>query len=338
MLSHAFYTFQRVSDLHSSICEIKDLRKCFAVRGGVLGLQIVSQLRAVDGVSLNILKGETLGLVGESGCGKTTLSRCILGILPPTSGEVQFMGHNILNLKGEKLRNVRRQIGAIFQDPFTSMTPTMTVEDIVGEPLMINHLASKYERRKIVQEMLENVGLSSTNISRYPHEFSGGQRQRIAIARALVSRPKFLVADEPVAALDVSIRAEVLNLMVQLQKDLGITSLFISHDLSVVRYISDRVAVMYLGKIVEIAQTEELFEATQHPYTKALISAIPIPDPTVKKDRIILSGEVPTPLNPPSGCPFHTRCFQKEQACEKEEPELIEVGENHFVSCLKLAS
>jgi len=322
--------------LEPQICEIKDLRKYFPVKGGVLGLQTVAQVRAVDGVSFHIMEGETLGLVGESGCGKTTISRCVLGILPPTSGEVKFMGQDIFSLKGKKVSNVRRQIGAVFQDPFTSLTPTMTVEDIVGEPLGINHLASGYEKRKMVQEMLKKVGLSPSHISRYPHEFSGGQRQRIAIARALCSRPKFLVADEPVAALDVSIRAEVLNLMVQLQKDFGIACLFISHDLSVVRYICDRVVVMYLGKIVEIAPTEELFEATQHPYTKALISAVPIPDPTVKKDRIMLSGEVPNALNPPSGCRFHTRCFQKEKACEKEEPELTKVGENHFVSCLKV--
>lgn len=322
--------------MNPPMCEIKELRKYFPVRGGVLGLQVVGHVRAVDGVSFDIREGETLGLVGESGCGKTTTSRCVLGILPPTSGEVQFMGQEIFRLRGEKLRSIRRQIGAVFQDPFTSLTSTMTVEEIVGEPLEIHHLASKYEKRKMIQELLEKVGLSPQHISRYPHEFSGGQRQRIAIARALASRPKFVVADEPVAALDVSIRAEVLNLMVQLQKDFGLTYLFISHDLGVVRYICDRVAVMYLGKIVELAPTEELFEDARHPYTRALISAVPVPDPTVKKSRIVLRGDVPNPLNPPPGCRFHTRCPEAEPTCEKEEPRLIRVGENHFVSCLKV--
>lgn len=315
------------------LCEIQNLKKYFPVRGGILGLQTVDYVHAVDDISFDIKQGETLGLVGESGCGKTTTSRCVLGILPATSGEVRFMGQDIFSLKGKSIKDIRRQIGVVFQDPFTSLTPTMTVANIVGEPLAVHRLASGNEKRKMVQEIIEKVGLSSSQISRYPHEFSGGQRQRIAIARALASKPKFVVADEPVASLDVSLRAEVLNLMLELQKDFGLTYLFISHDLSVIRYVCDRVAVMYLGKIVEVAQTEELFKESFHPYTKALISAVPIPDPTVKRERLILHGDVPNPLNPPPGCRFHKRCYQAEPICEKEEPGMVKVSENHFVFC-----
>ncbi|MEM1515591.1 MAG: ABC transporter ATP-binding protein [Candidatus Bathyarchaeia archaeon] len=316
------------------ICEVKNLKKYFPIHGGILGLQTVAYVRAVNGVSFDIEQGETFGLVGESGCGKTTTAKCILGILPPTSGEIKFMGQSIF--KGKMLRSFRRYLGVVFQDPFTSLTPTMTIEDIVGEPLEVHRLiSSRQEKRKIVRDLLEKVGIPPQYISRYPHEFSGGERQRIAIARALASKPKFIVADEPVASLDVSLRADILNLMLKLKREFEITYLFISHDLSVIKYICDRVAIMYLGKIVEIAPVEELFKKPQHPYTRALISAVPIPDPTVKKERIILYGDVPNPVNPPLGCRFHPRCYQYENLCKKKEPELFESRKNHFVACFK---
>lgn len=319
--------------MSESIVEVKDLRKLFPVRGGVLGLQTVAHVHAVDRITFDIRSGETLGLVGESGCGKTTTSRLILGIIEPTEGEVRFMGENLFKIKGKKLRNLKREFGVVFQDPFTSLCPRMTIKEIVSEPLDIHKIARGRKKSRRIIEVIESVGLEEAQISRYPHEFSGGQKQRIAIARALASNPKFIVADEPVTAVDVSIRAEILNLMKDLQKKLGLTYLFISHDLSVVRYICNRVAVMYLGKMAELGPVRGIYDNPQHPYTQALMSANPIPDPTVKKKRIILTGDVPTPIYPPSGCRFHPRCWMAEQICSEKEPEFEEKKDGRYAAC-----
>lgn len=293
-------------------------------------------LKAVNDLNFSIAQGETVGVVGESGCGKSTAGRTMMRLYEPTNGEVLFNGKNIYSMRGAELRQLRRDMQMIFQDPYASLNPRMTVMDIIGEALDVHKLAgSRSERKKKVEQLLELVNLQSAHASRYPHEFSGGQRQRIGIARALAVNPKFIIADEPISALDVSIQAQVVNLLQQLQRDMGLTYLFIAHDLSMVKHISDRVAVMYLGKIVELASSEALYEDPRHPYTRALMSAIPIPDPGVeeKRERIVLSGDLPSPIHLPSGCPFHTRCPMATEKCTVDVPKFLEVKKNHYASC-----
>lgn len=316
------------------LVEVKDLVKYFPVFAGVMRRK-VADIKAVDGVSFSIKPGEVLGLVGESGCGKTTVGRCVLRLYEVTSGRIYFQGKDITNLEGEKLRQLRRDMQLIFQDPYASLNPRMTIGEIIGEPLVVHGLAQGKEYKQKVAELLELVELEPRMAERYPHEFSGGQRQRIGIARALATRPRFIVCDEPVSALDVSIQAQIIKLLKQLKDELGLTYLFIAHDLSVVRYISDRVVVMYLGKIAEIASSEELYAKPLHPYTQALLSAVPIPCPEVdrQRKRILLLGDVPSPLFPPSGCRFHTRCRQAKPECKEKEPALREVSNEHWVAC-----
>ncbi len=315
-----------------NLLEVHDLKKHFPVRKGILS-RTVGWIRAVDGLSFTLEEGETLGLVGESGCGKTTVGRCLLRLIEPTSGEVRFEGEDLLAMDLETLRKVRARLQIIFQDPYSSLDPRMTVEAIISEPIG-NHLkASRAEIRDRVSFLLEKVGLYPEQAGRYPHEFSGGQRQRIGIARALALNPRLIICDEPVSALDVSIQAQVINLLVQLQEEMRLSYLFIAHDLSVVEHISDRVAVMYLGRVVELATDRELYQNPQHPYTQALLSAVPVPDPEVHKGRILLKGEVPSPLNPPSGCAFHTRCHERVDVCDYQEPTFRDVGDGHWVSC-----
>ncbi len=315
------------------LLEVRNLRKYYPVTKGFIFQRQVGAVKAVDDISFFIRKGETLGLVGESGCGKTTTGRVILRLQEPTQGEALFEGRDIFKLHKEELRRLRRDMQIIFQDPYSSLNPRMTIGDIIGEPLEIHNLARGKEKVRRVQELLEVVGLSPYHANRYPHEFSGGQRQRIGIARALAVNPKLIIADEPVSALDVSIQAQVLNLLEELQKEFGLTYLFIAHDLSVVKHISDRIAVMYLGKIVELAETEELFINPQHPYTEALLSAVPIPNPEMRRERIILPGDVPSPINPPAGCRFHTRCLYAQPSCKVDPPPFDDVGGGHYLAC-----
>ena len=321
-----------------TLLEVKNMKMYFPVTSGIIFQKKVADVKAVDNVSFTIAKGETLGLVGESGCGKTTTGRAILQLYKPTDGDVIFDGTRLNDLDNSSMRAMRRQMQIIFQDPYGSLNPRMTCGDIVGEPLIVHKLTSgKGEYRDRVDELLQTVGLNPYMADRYPHEFSGGQRQRIGIARALAVNPSFIVCDEPVSALDVSIQAQVINLLEDLQEQFGLTYLFIAHDLSVVRHISDRVAVMYLGHIVEVADRNELYENPLHPYTRALLSAVPIPDPIIEaeRERIILTGDVPSPMNPPAGCVFHTRCPVMIDECQEEMPELREVLPGHWVACIR---
>ena len=345
------------------LVEVRKLKKYYAIQGGVFKKRI-GDIKAVDGVNLKIRKGECLGLVGESGCGKTTLGKTILRLLKPTKGHIYFdiseeikqevekleestdsnsqkvqeleRTHDLSNFEGKRLKKLRRRMQIVFQDPSSSLNPRMLIKDIVGEPLAVHGLAKGLEKREGVINLLQRVGLSEDHLFRYPHEFSGGQRQRIAIARALATNPDFLILDEPTSALDVSVQAQILNLLQELQSDFGLTYLFITHHLLVVEYISHRIAVMYLGRIVELADTKELFENPLHPYTRALLSAIPIPDPEVRSHRTILKGDVPSPLDPPSGCVFHTRCSSAAKKCEERIPDLVSLGDGHYVACHRI--
>jgi oligopeptide transport system ATP-binding protein len=319
----------------NNLLEVNNLVMHFPLTQGIIFQRKVGAVQAVDGVSFGVKRGETLGLVGESGCGKSTTGRAILQLYKPTAGEVVFDGKDLTKLDGGDMRKMRRHLQMIFQDPYASLNPRMTVGNIISEPMQIHHLVPKGQRNQRVQELLQTVGLNPYFANRYPHEFSGGQRQRIGIARALAANPDFIVCDEPVSALDVSIQAQIVNLLEDLQEQFGLTYLFIAHDLSVVKHISDRVAVMYLGKIVEMADRNSLYEEPLHPYTKALLSAVPIPDPVIEKrrERIILSGDVPSPINPPSGCHFHTRCPYVMDVCKRVDPIFADQGHGHYVAC-----
>ncbi len=333
------------------ILETRDLKKYYPITGGIFKKE-VGQVKAVDGVSLKIERGECLGLVGESGCGKTTFGKTLLRLLDPTSGHIYFdvpeevkvrtgekeRRHDLATFKGRRLKDMRKRMQIVFQDPSSSLNPRMLIKDTVGEPLKVHGLARGLELRKRVLELLNRVGLTSDHLFRYPHEFSGGQRQRIAIARALATEPDLIVLDEPTSALDVSVQAQILNLLQDLQKQFGLTYLFITHHLLVVEYISHRIAVMYLGRIVELARTKGLFENPLHPYTQALLSAIPIPDPEVRSHRTILKGDVPSPIDPPSGCVFRTRCFMAARECKERIPDLVSLGDEHYVACHRVRS
>jgi oligopeptide transport system ATP-binding protein len=314
------------------LLRVENLVKYYPILGGVF-LKEVASVKAVDGVSLTVDKGETLGLVGESGCGKTTLGRALLRLEEPTSGSVYFNNKNILDYNPRQLRSLRREMQIVFQDPFSSLNPRKTVAHIIGEPLLVHGMGNRKARNERVLDLLEVVGLRKEHMRRYPHQFSGGQRQRIGVARALALNPKLIVCDEAVSALDVSIQAQVINLLKDLQEEFDLTYLFISHDLSVVEHISDRVAVMYLGKIVESTSSEKLYQKPLHPYTQALLSASPLPDPRASRNRIILKGDVPSPIDPPPGCRFHTRCLFARDVCRKREPEYREVDKDHWVAC-----
>ena len=315
-----------------TLLEVSDLKKHFPIRGGVLG-RTVGYVYAVDGVSFKIGKGETMGLVGESGCGKTTVGRCILRLIEPTAGEILFEGLDITGIDDKQMAKLRPKMQIVFQDPYASLNPRMTIKDIVGEPMLVNGVARGLELRRRVLELLLMVGLAEDHMNRFPHEFSGGQRQRIGVARALSLNPEFVVLDEPTSSLDVSVQAQTLNMLQDLQRKLDLTYLFISHNLSVIKHMSERIAVMYLGKIVEIASKAELFRTQLHPYTQALFAAIPIPDPEISRERIVLGGDVPSPVNPPSGCRFHPRCPKMIPICKEQEPQLIEVTKHHYVAC-----
>ena len=317
---------------NDNLVEVENLTKYFPVRGGVLQ-RTVAEVKAVENVSFAVKRGETLGMVGESGCGKTTIGRMLLRLIEPTSGSIRFEGRDILKLKGAALKTLRREMQIIFQDPFSSLDPRTPVGDSIGEGLLVHGVHNARERHKQVLEIMRKVGLEDYHAKRYPHEFSGGQRQRIGIARALVLQPKFLVCDEPVSALDVSIQSQVLNLLRDLQHEFGLTYIFIAHNMSVVEHISDRVAVMYLGKLVELADRIELYRSPQHPYTQALLSAIPVPNPKLRRERIILAGDVPSPLNPPSGCRFHPRCPVAVDICSQVDPPLLDLGDGHLAAC-----
>ena len=321
-----------------SLVEVKNLKKYFNLRTGFIFNKAAGSVKAVDDVSFFIKKGETFGLVGESGCGKSTTARVLLRLTQQTAGEVYYKGINLLKLKRSQMFKFRKEIQIIFQDPYASLSPRMTIGDIVSEPLEIHKVGDKNSRLKSIKQTLKTVGLNPEHLNRYPHEFSGGQRQRIGIARALVLQPEFIICDEPVSALDVSVQAQILNLMIDLQQQYNLTYLFIAHDLSVVKYVSNRIGVMYLGKIVEVATSENLYKNPLHPYSMGLLSAIPIPDPNLerKRQRIILSGDVPSPINPPSGCRFHPRCPNAQEICAIKEPEFINYPENnvdHYAAC-----
>jgi oligopeptide transport system ATP-binding protein len=317
------------------LVRVEGLKKHFPITRGIVIQRQVGAVKAVDGISFDVYRGETLGLVGESGCGKSTTGRTILQLYRPTEGAVYFEKESLGELKGGALRRMRRRMQMIFQDPYASLNPRMTVGNIIGEPLEVHGVATGKARRERVQELLTLVGLNTYFVNRYPHEFSGGQRQRIGVARALALQPDFIVCDEPISALDVSIQAQVVNLLEDLQEKFGLTYLFIAHDLSMVRHISDRIAVMYLGKLVELTDRAELYENPQHPYTQALLSAIPIPDPVAdaKRQRIILEGDVPSPIHPPQGCNFNTRCPKAFDTCYEQEPEFLDVGSGHYCAC-----
>jgi oligopeptide transport system ATP-binding protein len=317
-----------------SLLEIYNLKKHFPIKSGLLSRHM-GDVKAVDGVTLNVEDGETLGLVGESGCGKTTLGRIILRLIEPTDGKIVFEDREITSLDFSEMRDMRRRMQIIFQDPYASLNPRMRVGEIVGEGLQIHGLATGQKQRDIVMRMLDRVGLREDHYHRYPHEFSGGQRQRIGVARALIFQPRLIIADEPVSALDVSIQAQILNLLDELQREFKLTYIFISHDLRVVEHVSHRVAIMYLGKIVEVGKAETIYADAKHPYTRALLSAVPVPDPNAKakKNRVVLQGDVPSPINPPSGCSFHPRCRFAEKKCSEVEPGLEDGGDGHLVAC-----
>ncbi|QKY69894.1 ABC transporter ATP-binding protein [Lentibacillus sp. CBA3610] len=318
--------------MQNPLLEVNGLKKYFPVKGGVFGRK-VGEVKAVDDVSFSVLEGEILGLVGESGCGKSTTGKAILRLSEPTEGEIKFQDQEITKLSGEEMRKLRRNMQIIFQDPYASLNPRHTVEKIIGEPLLVHGMTSADERKQRVRELLEVVGLNAYHASRYPHQFSGGQRQRIGIARALANNPKLIICDEPVSSLDVSVQAQILNLMNELRYRFNLTYVFIAHDLSVVKHISDRVGVMYLGRMAELASKDELYDNPKHPYTQALLSAVPDPDPDYERDRIILKGDVPSPSDPPSGCAFHTRCPFAMDICSQVRPEFREVENNHYVAC-----
>ncbi len=320
------------------LVQVRDLKMHFPITQGIVIQRKVGAIKAVDGISFDIVRGETLGLVGESGCGKSTTGRAMLQLYRPTAGKVFFEGEDLTALKGEKIRRMRRRMQMIFQDPYASLNPRMTVGDIIGEPLVVHNILKGKERRDRVQELLRVVGLNPYFVNRYPHEFSGGQRQRIGVARALAVNPDFIICDEPISALDVSIQAQIINLLEDLQGEFHLTYLFIAHDLSVVRHISDRVAVMYLGKIVELTDRKTLYDNPLHPYTQALLSAVPIPDPVVeeRRQRVILEGDVPSPANPPVGCNFCTRCPVVMDICKEQEPEFKDEGDSHWVACFRV--
>ena len=322
---------------NGTLVQVRNLKMHFPITQGIVVQRKVGAIKAVDGLTFDVQRGETLGLVGESGCGKSTTGRAILQLYRPTAGEVYFEDVDLTSIKGEQLRRMRRRMQMIFQDPYASLNPRMTVGDIVGEPLLVHNIAKGKERQERVQELLKVVGLNPYFVNRYPHEFSGGQRQRIGVARALAVQPEFIVCDEPISALDVSIQAQIINLLEDLQADFNLTYLFIAHDLSVVRHISDRIDVMYLGKIVELTDRQELYDNPLHPYTQALLSAVPIPDPVVEeqRQRIILEGDVPSPASPPMGCNFSTRCPVVMDVCRQQEPEFVDVGGGHWVACFR---
>jgi len=317
------------------ILKVENLKKYFPIKGGFFS-KTIGNVKAVDDISFEIRKGETLGIVGESGCGKSTAGRTILQLLKPTAGKVYFKGEDVTKLKRKDLKKLRTKMQLIFQDPYSSLNPRLTVGQIIGEALVDHGIIKKSEMREKVLEIMDMCGLAEYQIDRFPHEFSGGQRQRIGIARALALNPEFIVADEPVSALDVSIQAQIINLLVKLQKEKGFAYMFISHDLSVVEHLCNRVGVMYLGSMVELASKDDIFNEPLHPYTKALLSAIPVPDPTVKRERIILEGDIPSPANPPKGCRFNTRCPYADERCKSEIPEYREIKKNHFVACHKV--
>lgn len=318
--------------MQKPLLEVEGLKKYFDIKGGVLGRK-VGEVKAVDDVSFQVMPGETFGIVGESGCGKSTTGKTILQLIKPTAGNIRFEGKEITTIPPEEMRKLRRDMQIIFQDPYASLNPRHKVEKIITEPLLVHGMSSAKERKERLKELLEIVGLSMYHASRYPHQFSGGQRQRIGIARALANNPKLIICDEPVSALDVSVQSQILNLLEDLRQKFKLTYIFIAHDLSVVRHISHRVGVMYLGRMVEMAEKDKLYDNPRHPYTEALFSAVPVPDPDAVRERIILTGDVPSPANPPQGCTFHTRCPKAMDICKVEKPEFRKVEEGHFVAC-----